>query len=128
MTRYEFTPDGGLIAHDHMNVPGTTGLTIELATPMHYEEARICGKLADTDLGAAIVMRDGSPANDADVASARQIFDAMRAPIADKLMCLDYSPVGDQVVIATTLDGQPMNSATLWAKWIKPDEGYKLTP
>jgi hypothetical protein len=73
-------------------------------------------------------MRDGSPANDADAASARQIFDAMRAPIAAKLMCLDYSPVGDQVVIATTLDGQPMNSATLWAKWIKPDEGYELTP
>lgn len=103
-------------------------LVLETTAPIEVKGGAVCGVTRAKDVTGGRLRVAGSliPRNKAAPVQA-QLVKAL-APMLDKEICTSYTPKDGALIARVSIDGIDRPELTQRVKWVKPSEGYKVSP
>lgn len=88
----------------------------------------VCGSMRQADIEHAEFLADGKKVPESQAAAIRaQIIPMLRSQFG-KEVCATYAPSGKKMSATVTIDGVANPALTQEFVWVKPEEGYKVSP
>ncbi|WP_332659838.1 hypothetical protein [Brevundimonas sp.] len=125
LVRYEFRPDGGVVAHQELALQPGSGFVMRASIDMYERDGQVC---FDRDyFGDVSFTRGGRPVDQA--LSDYLLVEVDNALAGDKY-CSRYSaPRADGTILNTaSVDGALRPDLDATVLWVAPGDGYRVAP
>ncbi len=126
LSRYSLESGGEIENEATVLIAKSPVITMRTISPVEVKARRVCGRVRDEDLQAAVFTIDGRPA---DAANAGKLRDALRRSMARFLgheICTAYVTDGDALLAKPSIDGVPRPDMNQKVIWVSPDGGFKV--
>ena len=109
-------------------VPLSANATLETHTPVVIKAGAVCGYVRSQDTLAGTLRIDGSIAEPEKAKPILERVAQAMTPMAEKEICTKYEPSGTALTAKIFIGGTYRPDQDEAVKWIKPAEGYTVTP
>jgi len=128
LSGYSFNKDGTISNQAQVLLSPQPVVVMRTISPVSLKGEAVCGVARKEDIDTATILVNGSPLPEDQAAQARnQIFAAMQG-LQGQEVCTTYVAEGDHLTTKITLNGQPKPEFTQTVIWVKPADGYTVSP
>lgn len=125
---YDWAADGSISNRAEVLVSASPLITATTRTPIVLRDGAICGPLRREDFQGATISMDGKPASPELTQKVRDGMSGAMASAIGKEICTTYVPEGQGFAAKVTLDGVAHPEMAAKVIWVRPDEGYRVSP
>jgi len=120
---------GGTYANDAaVLISPTKNVILEITSPVEVKNGAVCGTARAKDVLDGRLRAAGSLVPQDKAAPALAQLVTALAAIIDKEVCTFYTPKDGVFIARASIDGIDRPELNQRVKWIKPSEGYKVSP
>ncbi len=125
---YAFGSDGQIINTADVLLAPQPALIMRTSSSVVIKGEAVCGPMRKEDIETAQLLLNGAPLPEDKAAAVRaQIIGAFQQQIG-KEVCTTYVPAGDRLSAQVSIDGVPNPAYTQEVIWVKPEDGYAVSP
>jgi hypothetical protein len=125
---YQRRPDGSYNNTAIILVSNSGPTTFEASTPVTVRAGAVCGMVRAEDISKGKLRVANRLLSDSEAAPIlAQVAKAMK-PMFDKEICTSYVRSPNGLTAKATIDGVYRSDADQPVKWVKPKEGYTVSP
>jgi hypothetical protein len=125
---YSDNGDGTFTNSATFLLPEQPVMVMKMKTILTVKDGVVCGTIHADGISSAVLSIDDKELSPDE---ARPTLDRLAAsvfsPIVDKEICTTYVPTNGQLISKATFKGKPFGVDAV-VKWVRPDEGYTVTP
>src|SRR6266851_4935526 len=103
-------------------------LTMQTVSPVEIKTGKVCGKIRRQNIDAAKFAAVDHELDMKQAEPLRQQLKLAYKEIFDREICTAYVPDGGTLLAKATMDGAPMPAPDQRVMWVRPNEGYKVSP
>ncbi len=103
-------------------------VVLETTAPIEVKNGAVCGFTRAKDVTEGRLRVGGSPVPRDKAAPALAQLATALSVIIDKEICTSYTPKDGALIARASIDGVDHPELTQRVKWVKPSEGYRVSP
>lgn len=128
LSGYTFNKDGSISNQAQVLLSPQPLVTMRTVSPVSMKGEAVCGVARKQDIDTATILVDGSPLPEDKAVEARNQISAAMQGLQGQEICTTYVAEGDHLITKITMNGQPKPEFTQTVIWVKPTDGYTVSP